>query len=76
MVIVRECFKSSARDRYEMKLEHNDGASKLPDPYFMQDGWQNDLSQWSDLTFDDIYHCLINSPEMFTRASTKAYKSG
>ena len=36
-------------------LEYDDGASKLPDPYFMQDGRQNDPSQWPDLTFGDIY---------------------
>ena len=29
----------NVRDQYD------DGASKLPDPYFMQDGWQNNPSQ-------------------------------
>ena len=32
----------SAIDRYEKKLEYGDGTDMLPDPYFMQDGWQDD----------------------------------
>ena len=67
----------SAMNRYEMKLEFDDGAScKLPYPYFMQDVWQNDPSQWPDPTFGDIYHYLINTPGMLIRGSMKAYKSG
>ena len=31
-------------------LEYDDGASKLSDIYFMQDGWENDPSQWQKLT--------------------------
>ena len=60
----------------EERLEYDDGASNLPGPYFMHDGWLNDPSQWPDLeTFGDIYHYLINTPGMFSRASMKAYKS-
>ena len=65
----------SARDRYEKKLEYGDGAGKLPDPYFMQVGWQNDPSLWPDLTFGDIYQYLINTPGMSSKESMKAYKS-
>ena len=32
----------SARDWHEKKIEYGVGADMLPDPYFMQDGWQND----------------------------------
>ena len=35
----------SARVQTERKLEYGDDASKLPDPYFMHDGWLNDPSQ-------------------------------
>ena len=59
-----------------MKLQYYGGTSELPDPYFMQDGWKNDPSQWPDLTFGDIYIYRINTPGMFIRASMKAYKSG
>ena len=65
----------SARDRYKRKLEYDDGDSELSDLYFMQHGWQNDPSQWLDLTFD-IYHYLNNTLGMFSRTSMKAYKSG
>ncbi|KAK2149682.1 hypothetical protein LSH36_442g03002 [Paralvinella palmiformis] len=41
----------SARDQYERKLKYADSTDKLPDPYFMLDGWQNDPSMWPDLTF-------------------------
>ena len=54
----------SARDRYERMLECDNGASKLPDPYFMQYGYQNDPSQCPGITFGDIYHYLINTPGM------------
>ena len=65
-----------ARDRYEQKLEYDDGARKLPDPYFMQDGLQIGTNSWPDLTFGDIYQYLIDTPgEMFTTESMKKYKS-
>ena len=44
----------SARDQYERKLKYADSTDKLPDPYFMLDGWQNDPSMWPDLTYGDI----------------------
>ena len=62
-------------DRTEKKLEYGDGAGKLPDPYLMHVGWQNDPSLWPDLTFGDIYQYLINTPGMFSRESMKANKS-
>ena len=33
----------SVRNWYEKILEFGVGADMLPDPYFMQDGWQNYL---------------------------------
>ena len=59
-----------------MKLKYDDDASKLPELYFMHDGWQNDPSQCQDLTFGDIYHYPINTPGMFSLASMKTFKSG
>ena len=32
----------SARECYIKKLEHGDGFSKLPDLYFVQNGWEKD----------------------------------
>ena len=39
----------SGRDRYENKLEYGDSTDLLPDPYFMQDGWQNDSGSNSNV---------------------------
>ena len=54
-------LQSAAKKRYKAKLEYDDGAGSLTDPYFVKNGWQKDPSTWPDLTFGDIYHYEINN---------------
>ena len=68
-------LQPAAKKRYKAKLEYDDGAGSLPDPYFVKTGWQKDPSTWPDLTFGDIYHYVINTPGIFSQESMKAYKS-
>ena len=35
-------LQPAAKKRYKAKLEYDDGAGSLPDPYFVKNGWQKD----------------------------------
>ena len=54
-----------------MKLGYGDGADKLPDPYFMQDSWQNDPESNVRRRYWQL--AVTITPGMFSRASMKAY---
>jgi len=63
-----------ARSRYHFKLSYNKGESSLPDPYNLK-GWTNNPISWPDLTFGDPYMYLIETPDIYTTESLKAFKS-
>ena len=39
------------------------------------DSWENDPTTWPALEYPDIYHCLVETPGVFTRESMKNRKS-
>ena len=59
---------------YKCKLTLTDG-SVLPDPYSLDEGWQDDVGLLPDVDWPDIYNYVINTPSNFTKESLKAYKS-
>ena len=65
---------SDARSRYQSKVSYNEGTDQLSDPYSIND-WTDDLKEWPDLSFGDIYIYLFETPALFDRKATKAYKS-
>ena len=63
-----------AKRRYKEKLKIED--EELPDPYSLSEiQLLDDLKQWPDIEFGDIYTYLINSKGLYTKESLKAYKS-
>ena len=57
-----------------LALALTDG-SVLPDPYSLDEGWQDDVGLLPDVGWPDIYNYVINTPSNFTKESLKAYKS-
>ena len=49
-----------ARSRYQSKLSCDEGTDQLPDPYYSINDWTDDLNDWPDLSFGDIYIYLID----------------
>ena len=63
-----------AQRRYSEKLRIDDEV--LPDPYSIEeDLWADDITQWPDLQFGDIYSYLIHTEGPYTQEKLKAYKS-
>ena len=64
----------NAKKRYLEKLK-KDGFN-LEDPFSIKDDqWSEDLSQWPELEFGDIYGYLIDTEGTHTKEKLKAYKS-
>ena len=64
----------NSQRRYAEKL--NIDGERLPDPYRIdQDQWSEDVSNWPNLEFGDLYTYLIDSVGQFTKETLKAYKS-
>ena len=63
-----------ARGRYKEKLAYNEGICQLPDPYALT-GWTDEMKNWPDLSFGDIYIYVIETPSIYDKKSMKAYKS-
>ena len=59
--------------RYLTKLKI-DGCTL--DPYAIEESlWSEDMSNWPDLQFGDIYRYFINTEGCYTKEKLKAYKS-
>ena len=60
-----EYFKNldtkSDKSHYKKKLSLKDGTI-LQDPWNIESGWVDDISQLPDIMFGDIYCYLINTP--------------
>ena len=73
-----EYFKNldteSDKSHYKKKLSLKDGTI-LQDPWNIESGWVDDISQLPDIMFGDIYCYLINTPSEFTGEKMKAFKS-
>lgn len=64
----------TAKKRYLEKLKK--GGFNLEDPFSIQDEkWSEDLSQWPELEFGDIYGYLIDTKGTYTKEKLRAYKS-
>ena len=63
-----------AKKSYLEKLKK--GGLNLEDPFSIADDqWSEDLSQWPELEFGDIYGYLIDTEGTYTKDKLKAYKS-
>ena len=63
-----------AKRRYLEKL--NIDGEDLPDPYSISDDlWMDDMTQWPDLQYGDVYSYLIDTKGAYTKETLKAYKS-
>lgn len=48
----------------------------LEDPFAIADKqWSENLSKWPDVKFGDVYTFLIDTKELYTKESLRAYKS-
>jgi len=48
----------------------------LKDPFSTEDGqWSENLSQWPELEFGDIYGYLIDTEGIYTKEKLRTYKS-
>ena len=48
----------------------------LPDPFSIsQDLWKDDMTQWPDLLYGDVYSYLIETKGPYTKEKLRAYKS-
>ena len=64
----------TAKKRYLEKLKK--GSFSVEDPFSIDDGqWLEDLSQWPELEFGDIYSYLIDTKATYTKEKLRAYKS-
>lgn len=64
----------TAKKRYLEKLK--EGGFILEDPFSIQDDqWTEDLSQWPELEYGDIYGYLIDTKGIYTKETLRAYKS-
>ena len=64
----------TARKRYLEKFRID--GRELDDPLGIDgDQWSEDLTQWPDLEFGDLYTYLIDSEGIYTKEKLKAYKS-
>ncbi|XP_041373282.1 uncharacterized protein LOC121386449 [Gigantopelta aegis] len=67
---------SIARSRYETKLKVHQGTISLPDPYNIpQDQWIEAMNKWPPVEYADMYNYLVNTPGIYTKEATRAYKS-
>ena len=57
----------------DKKLTTADG-KKLLDPMSLKD-WKNNVALLPDVTWSDIYNCLVSTSREYTHESMKAYKS-
>ena len=63
-----------AQRRYTEKLTICDEV--LPDLYSIgEDLWTDDMSQWPDLMYGDVYSYLIKTKGPYTKEKLKAHKS-
>ena len=62
------------RKHYAAKLTLADG-TVLPDPFLLEQGWTDDISNLPNLSWRDVTQYLIDSPSEFTNEAMKAYKS-
>lgn len=63
-----------AKTWYKQKLKFEN--EELPDPYSLTEvQLLDDLKQWADIEFGNIYTYLINTKRLYTKESLKAYKS-
>ena len=63
------------RNRYLEKLKYVKGTKYLADPNQLSDGWTDSPRNWPDVTFEDTYVYLIETPVTYTKEELKAYKS-
>ena len=64
----------SSRKQYLEKLKIN--GQVLKDPYSIDEvNWSEDMTQWPELQFGEVYTNLINMEGQFTKEKLKAYKS-
>ena len=76
-IMTSEYFKSLdylAQIRYVEKLTIRDEV--LPDPYSIgEESWTDDMTQWPDLVYGDLYSYLIETKGPYTKEKLKAHKS-
>ncbi len=65
-----------AQKRYTSKLMLDGDDVGLPDPYnISSDLWLNDVTEWPNLEFGDLFMYLIDTDGIYTKEKLKAYKS-
>ena len=65
-----------AQKRYTSKLMLDGDDVCLPDPYnISSDLWLNDVTEWPNLEFGDLFMYLIDTEGIYTKEKLKAYKS-
>lgn len=65
----------TAKKRYLEKLKV-DGSVSLKDPYSIAESqWTEDMKEWPEIHFGDLYTYLINTKGIYTKEKLKAYKS-
>ena len=67
-------LSSNDQEGYVAKLTLSNGEI-LPDPFNLDQGWDDDVKLLPDISWPDIYNYLINSPSSFSKENLKAYKS-
>ena len=60
--------------KYKRKLTLTNG-QLFPDPYGTVENWKSDVKLMPDVSWDDMYNYLINSPREYTHDNLKAEKS-
>ena len=60
--------------KYKRKLTLTNG-QLFPDPYVTVENWKSDVKLMPDVSWDDMYNYLINSPREYTHDNLKAEKS-
>ncbi|XP_046544227.1 uncharacterized protein LOC124254350 [Haliotis rubra] len=60
--------------RYEEKLNFL-GFCLDDDPYVINKRWSDDVTQWPDLQYGDLYTYLIETPGPYTRTSLRSFRS-
>ena len=69
-----DCLDPAERKQYLSKLTLTSG-EQLPDPLALHGDWSDDISNLPDLSGRDVTEYLLDTPSVFTKELTKAYKS-
>ena len=62
------------KNHYDKKLILSDGTA-FPDPWYIENGWSNDVALLPNIMYGDVWEYLVETPSEFTGEKMKTYKS-